>query len=193
MSRGAGRAGRVESAGVEGVGAGRVVVVGRAAGASEQPTVRAATFVRRVRKERDSSGEIRTCSTLVSLRFNRPLTQSSSSALPTKNAGFCKPMPEAACAILDVVRRERARRVVAANAREKCETTASFPLPSFLIFENNRVNNHYITSDRKITKMFAFDEHKRSPFRARGDEEKKGERTRSVVSNRRSTTTRRRD
>ena len=67
----------------------------------------------------------RTCSTLVSLRFSRPLTQSSSSALPTKNAGFCKPMPEAACAIVDVVRR-RARRVVAATAR-KNHDKRSFP------------------------------------------------------------------
>jgi hypothetical protein len=50
------------------------------------------------------------------------LTQSSSSALPTKNAGFCKPMPEAACAIVDVVRRERARRVVAATARKNART-----------------------------------------------------------------------
>jgi hypothetical protein len=45
------------------------------------------------------------------------LTQSSSSALPTKNAGFCKPMPEAACAIVDVVRRERARRGVEPTVR----------------------------------------------------------------------------
>ena len=40
-----------------------------------------------------------TCSTFVSLRLSKPLTQSSSSARPTKNAGFCKPMPEAACAM----------------------------------------------------------------------------------------------
>ena len=38
----------------------------------------------------------RTCSTLESLRLSSPLTHSRSSARPTKNAGFCSPMLEAA-------------------------------------------------------------------------------------------------
>lgn len=118
---------------------GRADEVGRAAGTSEQPTIRAAPrrlFVAKKRKR--LSGEIRTCSTLVSLRFSRPLTQSSSSALPTKNAGFCKPIPEAVCAIVDVVRRERARRVVTADAAENAKKT-TFPFSSS-IYQYARLN-----------------------------------------------------